>query len=649
MTSKIIVKDLADSVTENELKSIFDQYGTVTNVQLKRNANGKSRKFAFVGFSLDESGLNACSKMNNSFIKGARVKVEVARRMTVNSTPQTSTETFNADLTFLQTLMNSRTNSERKTTAAEQFAAKLTNLPASWKREDVQIFLGSKCHCSEISFRSEGDVKKCLVSFSSSKDLEIAMSKNGSVVDGKKVKVFCQKSTNDAKTKNDQSTTTDTSDAIVDTGRLFVRNLSYNIQEDDLETLFSNYGKLVEVHIPIDLTNERPMGFAFVTFMFPESALKAYEALNGTNFHGRTLMVHPGNEPKKEHIPRAGATGRFESSYKKEREEKQKALSNQSYNWNTLFMGANAVVDSLSDKFGVRKQDVLASDNKKQSVAVRVALGETKLVMETKQFLINHGVNLDAFSQAVGKRSRTIMIVKNLPTSVSKKDLETLFSKFGTLNEVIFPPSGLTALVSFRNQPEAKRAFMKLAYTEFKESPLYLEWAPIDCMGPKPEKPKVEETTIEQETATKTEDSNPGVLYVKNLNFSTTESGLRNAFDRYSDKIASVMIATVTKNETVLSRGYGFIEFSDHETALDAIKTLQFNEIDGHKIELKLSNRATLRPKSSRALQTLTAETPAIKIMVRNIPFEVTKREVQQLFSTFGELKFVRMPRKHGS
>ena len=187
---------------------------------------------------------------------------------------------------------------------------------------------------------------------------------------------------------------------------------------------------------------------------------------------------------------------------------------------------------------------------------------------------------------------------------------------------------------------------MNLAYTEFKESPLYLEWAPIDCIGPRPE-PQIEKA--DEEVPPTTEDSTPGVLYVKNLNFSTSERALRAAFEKYSDKILSVMIATVQKNGSMLSRGYGFIEFYNHETALDAIKTMQFSEVDGHKIELKLSNRATLRPKSSRTLQTLDGETPASKIMVRNLPFEVTKREIQQLFGAFGELKFVRMPRKHGS
>lgn len=36
----------------------------------------------------------------------------------------------------------------------------------------------------------------------------------------------------------------------------------------------------------------------------------------------------------------------------------------------------------------------------------------------------------------------------------------------------------LPALVEFFDKMEAKKAFLKLAYTKFKNLPLYLEWAP---------------------------------------------------------------------------------------------------------------------------------------------------------------------------
>lgn len=39
--------------------------------------------------------------------------------------------------------------------------------------------------------------------------------------------------------------------------------------------------------------------------------------------------------------------------------------------------------------------------------------------------------------------------------------------------------------------------------------------------------------------------------------------------------------------------GYGFVEFSLKEEADKALKTLQFTNLDDHKIELKRSNRTT--------------------------------------------------------
>ena len=48
------------------------------------------------------------------------------------------------------------------------------------------------------------------------------------------------------------------------------------------DNLFS--GQLTEVNLPIDRISKKIKGFAFLTFMFSEDALKAFHALDGTNF-----------------------------------------------------------------------------------------------------------------------------------------------------------------------------------------------------------------------------------------------------------------------------------------------------------------------------------------------------------------------------
>ena len=57
------------------------------------------------------------------------------------------------------------------------------------------------------------------------------------------------------------------------------------------------------------------------------------------------------------------------------------------------------------------------------SLAVRLAMGETKIVQENKQFLQDHGVHLDAFDTRVTGRSKTVILAKNLPFNTEAKDL----------------------------------------------------------------------------------------------------------------------------------------------------------------------------------------------------------------------------------
>ncbi len=80
-----------------------------------------------------------------------------------------------------------------------------------------------------------------------------------------------------------------------ETGRLFVRNLSYNVNEEDLEKLFEKYGTLASVHLITDPGTKRSRGVAFVLYVVPENAAKAMAALDGTIFCGRLLHVLPGD------------------------------------------------------------------------------------------------------------------------------------------------------------------------------------------------------------------------------------------------------------------------------------------------------------------------------------------------------------------
>uniref|UniRef100_A0A8C9UZY5 RNA binding motif protein 19 n=1 Tax=Scleropages formosus TaxID=113540 RepID=A0A8C9UZY5_SCLFO len=450
---------------------------------------------------------------------------------------------------------------------------------------------------------------------------------------------------------------------VSESGRLFVRNLPYTCNERELSDIFAQYGPLAEVHFPIDGLTKKPKGFAFVTYMIPEHAVRALAELDGHVFQGRMLHILPSTlkKEKAEQDP----SGPGSSSFKKQRDAKQKAGSTSSHNWNTLFLGTNAVADAIAEKYSTTKSQVL--DHESQgSLAVRMALGETQIVQETRQFLLDNHICLDSFSQAAGPRSNAVLLVKNLPAGVKVSELEAVFSPHGSLGRVLLPPSGLTAIVEFLEFSEAKRAFTRLAYTKFQHVPLYLEWAPAGVFSTPPQE-KAKKPPLQREPEgvlafdlsvflvllptgdeeEEEEESVPGcTLFVKNLNFSTSEETLAEVFS----KCGALKTCTVSRKKQrsgdLLSMGYGFVRYKTPKAAQKALRQLQHCTVDDHQLELKLSERAT-RPavRSARTKQTARKQTTS-KILVRNVPFQATAKELRELFGTFGELKSVRLPKK---
>ena len=52
-----------------------------------------------------------------------------------------------------------------------------------------------------------------------------------------------------------------------------------------------NEGLLTEVNLPIDSLTKKVKGFAFITFMIPEHAVKAFTELDGTVFQVRHRSI----------------------------------------------------------------------------------------------------------------------------------------------------------------------------------------------------------------------------------------------------------------------------------------------------------------------------------------------------------------------
>ena len=73
--------------------------------------------------------------------------------------------------------------------------------------------------------------------------------------------------------------------------KLFVGSLSWDTNDEGLNTAFSPFGEISEAIVISDRYTGRSRGFGFVTFVDDEAADKAIEALNGTELDGRTIRV----------------------------------------------------------------------------------------------------------------------------------------------------------------------------------------------------------------------------------------------------------------------------------------------------------------------------------------------------------------------
>ena len=71
---------------------------------------------------------------------------------------------------------------------------------------------------------------------------------------------------------------------------IYVGNISWGLNDQDLEKLFAEYGTVTSAKIITDRMTNRSRGFGFVEMS--DGAEAAIEALNGTEVDGRELVVN---------------------------------------------------------------------------------------------------------------------------------------------------------------------------------------------------------------------------------------------------------------------------------------------------------------------------------------------------------------------
>jgi RNA recognition motif-containing protein len=88
---------------------------------------------------------------------------------------------------------------------------------------------------------------------------------------------------------------------------IYVGNLSFQAEREDLLNLFGPYGEVIQCSLPLDRETGRKRGFAFVELADAAAEQKAIEGLQEVEWMGRMIRVNPA-------APREGAGGTNRSS-----------------------------------------------------------------------------------------------------------------------------------------------------------------------------------------------------------------------------------------------------------------------------------------------------------------------------------------------
>lgn len=102
---------------------------------------------------------------------------------------------------------------------------------------------------------------------------------------------------------------------------IYVGNLSYEVTQDDIVNVFTEYGTVQRVQIPIDRETGKQRGFAFVEMASDDEESAAIDALDGAEWMDRTLKVNkakprePRNGRSGDNRGGGGDRGRFSRRY----------------------------------------------------------------------------------------------------------------------------------------------------------------------------------------------------------------------------------------------------------------------------------------------------------------------------------------------
>ncbi|KAI9105273.1 hypothetical protein DFS34DRAFT_574437 [Phlyctochytrium arcticum] len=135
-------------------------------------------------------------------------------------------------------------------------------------------------------------------------------------------------------------------------------------------------------------------------------------------------------------------------------------------------------------------------------------------------------------------------------------------------------------------------------------------------------------------------------IYVKNLDEAVTDEEFRDMFEKFGD----VTSAVVSRDQDGKSRGFGFVNFGDHEVARVAVEEMHEKEINGKQLyvaraQKKAEREEELRRQYERIREEKLNKYQGVNLYVKNLDDTIDDEKLRQEFSVYGVITSAKVMR----
>ncbi len=189
LSGQLVVSNLHTSILEEDLKDLFEEFGSIKSILMAKDQNGQSSGKAFIVFENKKDAELAITELNEFELMGEKMAVELQTSTVVNATKKVKYSKKDASSRVMQVLASKINQGldSRCLTFTNMFTKETLTNDLKEIKQDVEIELKSFGRILHFDLNVEDELIYC--KFEQLKDAKLALEKsNGRFFDGKIVK-----------------------------------------------------------------------------------------------------------------------------------------------------------------------------------------------------------------------------------------------------------------------------------------------------------------------------------------------------------------------------------------------------------------------------------------------------------------------------